>query len=331
MTTRKTSTKRGTSKRGSTTKTTEPAAPRADVYERVTTRIIEQLETGTRPWIRPWNVKTTPLSRPLRHNGEPYRGINTLLLWMEAQTSGFGSNYWMTYKQAQELGGQVRKGEKAATVTYAGAIERTEENEQGEEEESRIPFLKSYFVFNADQIDNLPERFRPVPIEDVHPMTEKLRVELADDFFKYTGADIRYGGDRAFYQPAGDFVQIPMWEDFHTAEGFCSTMAHELVHWSGHKSRLNREILNAFGSADYAREELVAELGACFICADLGIFVEPREDHAAYLASWLKVLKEDKRAIFRAAAAAEKAAAFLHKLQPFGHHIPAEILLSSAA
>jgi antirestriction protein ArdC len=323
MTIRKTGTKRGT-----TSKTAEAAAPRADVYERVTARIIKQLEAGTRPWHRPWNLKTVPLTRPLRHNGEAYRGINTLLLWMEAQSSGFTSNYWMTYKQAQELGGQVRKGEKAATVVYSGAIERTEQNEKGEDEESRIPFLKSYSVFNADQIDGLPERYRAVKLEPNTPLDQTLRIENADEFFTNTGADIRHGGDKAFYSPDADFVQLPMWEDFESAERFCSTMAHELIHRSGHKSRLDRDIRNAFGSADYAREELVAELGACFICADLGVFVEPREVHAAYLASWLKVLKDDKRAIFRAAAHAERAATHLHDRQPaaaqYGPEQPAE-------
>lgn len=308
MNSRKATIKRGTSKTSH--------ASRADVYERVTAKVIEQLEAGTAPWRRPWQIGAAPLSRPLRANGLPYRGINTLLLWMLAQTSGYDSNYWMTYKQAQELGGQVRKGEKAATVVYAGAIERTQQNEKGEEEESRIPFLKTYSVFNADQVDGLPERFRPVVAEPNTPLDQMQRIEAADEFFANIGADIRHGGDKAFYQPALDFIQIPLYETFESAEAYAATLAHEAVHWSAHSSRLDRSIKNAFGTKDYAREELVAELGAAYLGADLGIFIEPRADHAAYLASWLGVLKEDKRAIFRAAAHAERAAAFLHRLQP---------------
>lgn len=315
MNSRKTTTKRGNRK------TSE--APRSDVYERVTAKVIEQLEAGTAPWRRPWQVRTAPLSRPLRANGLAYRGINTLLLWIEVQTSGYGSNYWMTYKQAQELGGQVRKGEKAATVVYAGAIERTEQNEKGEDEENRIPFLKAYSVFNADQVDGLPERFRPIITEPNTPLDQMQRIETADEFFANIGADIRHGGDKAFYQPALDFIQMPLYEAFESGEAYAATLAHEAVHWSAHSSRLDRNIKNAFGTKDYAREELVAELGAVFLSADLGIFIEPRADHAAYLASWLEVLKEDKRAIFRAAAHAERAAAFLHRLQP-GYVEPAD-------
>ncbi|MBE0580035.1 zincin-like metallopeptidase domain-containing protein [Devosia sp.] len=317
MTTRTTKTANRGTGNSKTNKAIKPCeAPRADVYERVTAKIIEQLEAGTRPWHRPWAINTAPLTRPLRANGLAYRGINTLLLWMQAQTCGYRSNFWMTYRQALELGGQVRKGEKAATVVYAGAIERTEQNEKGEDEESRIPFLKAYSVFNADQVDGLPERFRPVVAEPNKPIDQMQRIEAADTFFANIGADLRHGGDRAFYQPAADFIQMPLYETFESAEAYAATLAHEAVHWTAHTSRLDRDIKNAFGTKDYAREELVAELGAVFLGADLGLFIEPRADHANYLASWLEVLKEDKRAIFRAAAHAERAATFLHRLQP---------------
>lgn len=296
-----------------TTKTKADTA-RVDIYQRVTDKIVAMLEEGARPWMQPWGAGGDAAQRPLRANGEPYRGMNTILLWMEAQANGFRSPHWMTYRQAAALGGQVRKGEKSALVVYANAIERTETDENGNESERRIPFMKGYSVFNVDQIDNLPERFQPVERPD---MPEKERIEAADAFFAATGADIRHGGNRAFYSPPGDYVQMPPFEEFFTAEGHAAVLAHELVHWTKHDTRLARDLgRKAWGDEGYAREELVAEIGSAYLCADLGISIEPREDHASYLESWLKVLKNDKRAIFSAAAMAEKAATYLHSLQP---------------
>ncbi len=285
----------------------------SDIYERVTQRIIEQLEAGTRPWMQPWGAYGSPV-RPLRHNGVAYRGINTVLLWMTAAEHGYSSSYWMTFRQAQEIGGIVRKGEKGTLVVYANAIDRKETDDEGEEVDRRIPFMKGYSVFNADQIDGIPERFHAKPAGTSATMNE--RIEAADRFFAGLGADIREGGNRAFYHLGGDFIQMPPFQSFVSAEAHATTLGHECIHWTMNRTRLDRDLgREKWGDEGYAKEELVAELGAVFLAADLGLAIEPREDHAAYIASWLKVLKNDKRAVFQMAAHAERAVGFLHGLQ----------------
>ncbi|MCO5067048.1 MAG: zincin-like metallopeptidase domain-containing protein [Rhizobiaceae bacterium] len=292
---------------------TKSTKPLTDIYQRVTDAIIAQLEAGVRPWHQPWGAIGTS-HRPLRHNAVPYRGINTVLLWMSSNANGFSSPYWMTYRQSQEIGGQVRKGSKSTLVVYAGAIERSEEADNGEEVERRIPFLKGYSVFNCDQIDNLPERFYPAPIVQT---PAKERIPHADEFFKNTGSIVKHGGDRAYYMPSGDFIAMPVFEAFESASSYISVLGHEHVHWTMHADRLARDFgSKKWGDDAYALEEAVAETGAAMICADLGIEDHPREDHAAYIASWIKCLKNDKRAIFKAASHAEQAVRFLHGLQP---------------
>ncbi|RWB93279.1 MULTISPECIES: zincin-like metallopeptidase domain-containing protein [unclassified Mesorhizobium] len=308
---------------GKKAKAATTETPRADVYERITKRIIEQLEQGTRPWMQPWGAGGTPV-RPLRHNGVPYRGINTVLLWMEATERGFLSPYWMTYKQSQELGGQVRKGEKSALVVYANAIERTETNDSGEEIERRIPFMKGYNVFCADQIDGLPEHFY-IKASAPEGSERKERIPHVDAFFANLGADIREGGNSAFYRIDADFICMPAFGAFVSAEAHATTLGHECAHWTRHPSRLNRDFgRKAWGDEGYSREEMVAELASVFLAADLGLAIEPRDDHAAYIASWLTVLNGDKRAIFQAASHAERAVAFLHSLQPQSAEIDGE-------
>jgi antirestriction protein ArdC len=286
---------------------------REDVYSRVTSRIVADLEQGARPWLKPWSATHAEghITRPLRANGTPYRGVNVLLLWGEAMAKGYTAASWMTYKQAQELGAQVRKGETGALVVYANSFTKTEAAENGEAIEREIPFLKGYTVFNIEQIDGLPDSFRAPPLPA--PLPPAARIEAAERFFAATGADIRHGGNRAFYAPNPDFIQIPPFEAFKDATSHAATTAHELTHWTGHKSRLDRHFEDGhrFGSEGYAFEELIAELGAAFLCADLGLTPDVRDDHAAYLASWLKVLKADKRAIFTAASHAQRAADFL--------------------
>jgi antirestriction protein ArdC len=210
------------------TKTT--TTPRADIYERITAKIVEQLEGGTRPWMQPWGACGSPV-RPLRHNGVAYRGINTVLLWMEAAERGYASPFWMTYKQAQELGGQVRKGERSALVVYANAIERTEENDKGEETPRRINFMKGYSVFNADQIDGLPENYY---VKAVAPEgTEaKARIKHVDAFYSNLGADIREGGNAAFYRLDADYIGMPIFDAFVSAEAQAATLGHELIHYA---------------------------------------------------------------------------------------------------
>ncbi|MGE0853595.1 MAG: ArdC family protein [Hyphomicrobiaceae bacterium] len=292
-------------------------APRADVYSRVTDRIVSDLEKGVRTWLKPWSATAAAdrlPSLPLRHNGTPYRGVNVLLLWGETIEKGYTRNLWMTYKQAEELGAHVRKGEHGSLVVYADRFNKTEENDKGEEIERSIPFMKGYTVFNVEQIEGLPARFYEQPAPREEGRTLEL-IEEAETFFAGTAATFRHGGNRAFYAPAADFIQLPPAEAFRDAESYAATKAHELVHWTGHARRMAREFGKRFGDQAYAFEELVAELGAAFLCADLGITPEPREDHAGYLAHWLEVLKGDKRAIFSAAAHAQRAADFLHGLQ----------------
>ena len=286
-----------------------------DVYTRVTNRIIADLEKGVRPWLKPWSAPhpAGSITRPLRHNGTPYRGINVMLLWGEAEEKGYAAPIWMTYKQAHELGAQVRKGEKGSLVVYANSITRTETDANGEDTEREIPFKRGYSVFNVEQIDALPAHYYAPP---ANPLPLSQRIESAERFMTATRAEIRHGGNSAFYAPGRDLVQLPAFETFKDAESYYATACHELTHWTGHKSRLDRDFNGKrFGDSGYAREELVAELGAAFLCADLGITLETREDHAAYLGHWLEVLREDKRPIFSAAAHAQRAADFLKSLQ----------------
>lgn len=288
----------------------------ADVYARVTGRIIAALESGIRPWRKPWQSGQTGNmpALPLRSNGVPYRGVNILLLWGDAMDKGFTSSTWMTFKQAQALGTHVRKGERGSTVVYADRTSRTEIDDQGEETERTFSFMKAYTVFNADQIDGLPETFRAGP--DLHADRDPIRIDAAAEaFFAATGAMFRHGGYRAFYSPEHDMIQLPPVQAFRDAGSYAATKAHELIHWTGHKSRLARTFGRRFGDNAYAFEELVAELGAAFICAVLQLTPEPRADHAAYLSSWLSVLKADKRAIFTAAATPRVPADFLQGLQ----------------
>lgn len=287
-----------------------------DLYQTVTDTIIKDLEFGIRPWLQPWIVggEGGQLNRPLRANGEAYRGINVLMLWCSAAENGFSSPTWMSFKQAQDMGAHVKKGERSTLAVYAGTLTRTELNEQtGEEDERGIPFLKSYSVFNADQIEGLPTKFIKPAMTMLDP---SKRIEQVDRFVVATGADVRTGGTMAFYQPDRDLVQMPNFEAFHEPEGYYATLLHELTHWTRHKSRLDRSFgRERWGDEGYAAEELVAELGAAFLCADLQITPSVRKDHAAYIGNWLKVLRNDKRAIFTAASYAQRAADFLNGLQ----------------
>ncbi len=289
---------------------------RQDIYTRVTERIVTALEQGTPPWIKPWvpGQGAGPAARPLRHNGEPYRGINVLLLWAEAMAKGYQSSHWLTYRQTLELDAHVRQGEKATMVVYANRVTRTALDEAGDEIEEKIPFLKGYSVFNADQVEGLPERF----YARARPVTETaVRIDHAERFFHNTGAVTVHGGSQACYIPRHDRIHLPCIDVFKDAESYYATRAHEATHWTMHPTRLARDFgAKRFGDHGYAVEELVAELGAAFLCADLGFALEPREDHAAYLTHWLEILKADKRAIFTAASHAQRACDYLHGLQP---------------
>ena len=289
---------------------------RTDVYERVTNQIVTELERGVRPWMKPWNAEHAAgrITRPLRGNGVPYQGINVLMLWSAAMEKGYAAPIWMTFKQALDLKAHVRKGEAGSLVVYADKIIRTETDANtGDETEHAIPFMKGYTVFNVEQIDGLPERF----YAKAEPRSETVqRIARVESFFAANGAAVRHGGNRAYYSISTDHVQMPPFESFRDAEAYYATLAHETTHWTRHPSRLDRDFgRKRFGDEGYAMEELVAELGAAFLAADLELTPEVRDDHAAYIASWIKVLKDDKRAIFTAASHAQRAADFLHGLQ----------------
>jgi antirestriction protein ArdC len=285
---------------------------RQDVYTRITDKIIADLEQGVRTWMKPWNAGHTAgrITRPLRHNGTPYSGINILMLWAESVSQGFNAPIWMTFRQASELNAHVRKGEKGSLVVYANSITRTEQAEGGEEAAREIHFMKGYTVFNVEQIEGLPELYYAKPEVKMTPVE---RISHAEEFFHATKADVRYRGDRAYYSAESDYIQMPVIEAFRDAESFYATLAHESAHWTKHKSRLDRDFgRKQWGDEGYAREELVAELASAFLCADLGLTPEVRDDHASYIANWLTVLKNDKRAIFNAASHAQKAVDYLH-------------------
>lgn len=288
-----------------------------DVYERITAAIVASLEAGVKPWHQPWNVEHAAgrITRPLRGNGVPYRGINVLTLWGEAVAKGFGAPIWLTFKQAQELGAHVRKGERGSPVVYAATITRTEEDtDTGRETERDIPFMKGYTVFNVEQIEGLPAHYYAQPAPRIEGMA---RIAAADAFVSATRASIRHGGNRAAYSLATDHICMPPFEAFEHPEAYYATLIHELTHWTRHPSRLDRDLgRKRFGDEGYAMEELVAELGAAFVLADLDLAPQPRDEHASYIASWLEVLKNDKRAIFTAAAHAQRAADYLNGLQP---------------
>lgn len=270
-----------------------------NIHQQVTDAIIASLEAGVRPWSRTWTMTGT--GRHLRENGQPYQGINTLILAMTGRPAG----HWFTYKQAEALGAQVRRGEKSTAVVFFKPLQVADK--ENPDSTKTIPLLRTYNVFHQDQIDNLPAKYaQPAPV-----LAPVERDAEADRVFAATGAKINHGGDKAYYVPSADYVQMPHAEQFHDMTAYYGTLAHELVHWTGNKSRLDRKFGTAHGTKDYAREELVAEMGAAFICAALGLESEPRPDHASYLASWLAVLREDNKAIFAAAAAAQKAASFV--------------------
>lgn len=279
-------------------------ATKFDTYQDVTDAIVTQLEAGTKPWVKRWNGGS--VHSPRRANGKHYRGINVLLLWASASAQGFTADRWLTFKQAIDLGGNVRKGEKGTRIVFFKTLDVTKQNAAGEDEARRIPLLRTYTVFNASQCEGLPARFYPAPVELVAGMERDQAAEAA---LRSCGAAIVEDGDgRAYYAPGPDHVHMPAFALFHTTGAYLATMAHELCHWTGNAARLDRKICNGFGSKDYAFEELVAEIGAAFVGARLGIVGEHIDNHAAYLASWLKALKDDKRAIFKAASLAQAAA-----------------------
>lgn len=288
---------------------------KTDIYTRITNKIIADLEQGQLTWRKPWSAEHLAgnVIRPLRWNDVPYTGVNTLLLWATAAEKGYAHPHWMTFKQAIELKANVRKGEKGTQVVYADKLTKEEEGDNGEVKTSRIPFLKCYTVFNVAQIEGLPEAFYQLPEPKAgNPETRNAELE---QFFAQTKADI-YTGTEASYAQSTDRIQMPPFESFTSAADYYSVLAHELTHWTKHPKRLDRDFgRKRFGDEGYAKEELVAELGSCFLAADLGLEPMPQEHHAAYIQSWLSVLQNDKRFIFTAASHAQKAVEHTWSLQ----------------
>jgi antirestriction protein ArdC len=271
---------------------------------------LSELEAGRLPWVQPWGREggTGPGLPRNALTARPYSGINVLILWGAVIEHGFFSQSWLTFRQAQEAGGCVRKGERGVTVVYADRFTPEAEKERASrdgDDPKAVPFLKRFTVFNVAQCDGLREGLTPDPA----PVPEREIVPVAEEVIAASGVEFRIGGDKAFYVPASDYVQVPPQPAFFEQINYYRTCLHELSHATGHAKRLGRDLANNFGSKDYAREELVAEMGSAFLCAALGI--APTVRHADYIGTWLEVLREDNRAIFRAASAASKAADWL--------------------
>ncbi len=287
--------------------TQENTATKPDVYRRVTDAIINAIETGAGQYRMPWTVRQDKGFSPVSvGSAKPYRGINTLVLWAQSQSKSYSSALWGTYQQWQELGGQVRKSERGSPVVYWGTYEKqTGEGEDGKSHQGL--FAKGYTVFNIEQVDGckLPKRFEP-------KLSHNERIARADSFFAGIGIEVRDGGNRAFYRPdVPEAVYVPGFDQFPDRVDYYSVLAHESTHWTSHASRCDRQLGKRFGDAAYTVEELIAELGSAYTMAGLQLELTPREDHAQYIQSWLRVLKADKRAVFTAASKAQQAADFL--------------------
>jgi len=281
------------------------------VYQQVTDRIIAELENGAAPWIKPWTTHAGNEDQNIISK-KPYQGINRLILGM----SGFSMPYWASFKQWQELGATVKKGEKGTMIVFYSPIQKDSINPQsGDIESSIYHCLKSYYVFNAAQVEGIDFEVTKAPEKEFNPIPA-----LEDRLIK-TGANIKHGSNSAFYRPSEDSIHLPNKTDFKTESDYYATALHELTHWSGAKHRLDRTKGKRFADAAYAFEELVAEMGAAFLCQDYKIAGDLR--HADYIGSWLKCLKADNKAIFNAAALAQKAANYINELDAISNQAAA--------
>jgi len=293
---------------------TDGSFKKSDLYARVTGEIVRAIEAGMEEYKMPWHQGAGAGLPRNASTGNFYRGVNTVALWASGQVRGYRLPYWATFLQWEKLGAQIRRGEKASVVVFYKREESPTDDEDRENARGTRSILKGSFVFNAEQVDGWSYS-EPIIYED---RTEKL--QGVDSFVESLDADIRYGGDAAGYNRTLDRILMPercrfVGTDTSTAtEAFYSVILHELVHWSGHPMRLNRELSGRFGTSGYAIEELVAELGAAFLCADLGVSLNPRRDHAAYVYNWLQVLRQQKAAIFMATSTATAACRFLREL-----------------
>ena len=277
----------------------------AELHRIIADKVITAMKTSGTNWSKSWSVPTGDQPTSMS-SGKQYNGINWLLLSMSRSINGYQSGRWATFNQWKALGASVRKGEKSEMVILYKPIKVTDKVTG---EEKQVPLMRSFNVFNADQVEGYD-----VPIETHH--FEDMPATAADDLAASVGADIRHTDKAgAFYVPSQDFINMPLQAQFNSPECYAATLLHELTHWTGHETRCDRDIKNAFGSKDYAFEELVAELGAAMLCGSLGISNEPRDDHAKYLSGWITKLQDDPKAIFSAAAKAQAAATFVLEVQ----------------
>jgi antirestriction protein ArdC len=286
------------------------AVGKQDLASRISNQILALLDKGVRAWAQPWeNGNTARILRPLRSNGAPYGGINTLMLWLAAHEHGFTNPNWMTYRQADALGAHVMKGEHATPVVYASTITKNQLQENGENLERHIPFMNWYKFFAAQQSDGLPDKYYDKAPSRLDP---NERIQRAEEFFASTGAEIHHGGNKAFYAMQPDYIRMPEFGAFQDPESYYATLAHEITHWTRHPSRLARDFGRAkFGDEGYAKEEIVAEIGSAILCSELDLTPEPREENASYIDHWKKLIKGDKNFILKAAAHAQRAADFI--------------------
>ena len=288
------------------------AKERFDVHQHITDKIVSAMERGAGEFRLPWHRAAGAIMRPVNiASKKAYRGVNIVTLWAYSEERGYSSGTWGTYRQWTEAGAQVRKGEKSALVVFYKELEIASEADDAEVETRLL--ARATPVFAAEQVNGYQAPVIEMPTVALTP------IERAEAFVAATGAQIHRSGTRAFYSPSADSIQLPPREAFigtptsTPAEFYYSTLLHELTHWTSAESRCNRQLGKRFGDQAYAMEELIAELGAAFLCADLRITDEPRADHAQYLATWLSVMKADKKAIFTAASKASEAAAFLSR------------------
>lgn len=276
------------------------------LYETITNDILAELKQGVAPWVKPWDDSGGMSLMPYNAaSGHRYRGVNVLLLWRASQVKGYASPAWLGYHQAHELGGYVKKGEKATVIVYASTFTPREDRDKPEEEQKQVPFLKRRDVFNVEQTANLPASL--TALQEPKPLSEAI--EAVDVFLRTLGAKVLHGGNRAAYSPIFDTITLPEPAQFRSAPDYYATSLHEHAHWSGHKSRLNRDFSDRFGDEAYAAEELVAELAAAYLSATLSI--PGKLQHAEYIGSWITLLQHDQRAIFTAASKATDAARYL--------------------
>ena len=277
----------------------------ADLHRMIADQVIEAMKTSGTDWVKSWTTPAGQLPTSMS-TGKQYNGINLLILGMKRAAAGYGSHHWATYNQWKSMDAQVRKGERSTTVILYKPIQITDKV-TGEKE--TVPMMRAFQVFNADQVDGYTA---PAIVEDVDHATLEQPDTLADQLADRAGVDVRFSDPTsAFYSPASDFVNMPRATQFDTVTDYAATLLHEMVHWTGHKSRLDRKFALAGGSKDYAKEELVAELGAAMLCGSMGITPAPRDDHAKYLAGWMKRLEDEPKVIFSAAAKANTAAEFI--------------------